>query len=55
MPDEHEHEWICLDAGENWNDEGTYFDRDEECHVKGCNLRRRTRYHVEQLSTYQSE
>ncbi len=52
---EHEHQWICLESGENWDPEGKYFDRFEECDVEGCGYGRHVRYHVEQLSTYQSE
>lgn len=36
--EEHEHQWVCNDSGENWDDEGTYFERIETCSVKGCNV-----------------
>lgn len=48
--DNHEHQWVCYEAGENWNDEGTYFDRMEECDVDGCNKVRDVRYNLQVLN-----
>lgn len=55
MTEEHEHAWVCVDAGENWDKEGTYFDRFEQCDIEGCELERHVRYRLEVLSTHQSE
>jgi len=46
----HEHKWVCYEAGEDWNEEGTYFDRTEECDVDGCNTVRDVRYNLQVLN-----
>ncbi len=51
----HEHEWVCNDAGENWDPDGKYFDRFEECDIDGCGFERHVRYTLSVLSTYQNE
>jgi len=50
---DHEHKWVCYEAGEDWNEEGTYFDRTEECDVSGCNTVRDVRYNLQVLKVYE--
>jgi len=37
--------FVCNESGEKWNEEGTYFDRYEECSV--CDRYVKVRYHRE--------